>query len=417
MTTTVTPSWTAALAGVVGAALALVAVLAEPAEVGIAVLIAGALLVPVRVAWGGSVPVGSAVLVAAAALIPLTEAAATLAAGVALGAVFLLCRGAGRDAMPPSLRYAGSAAGAIGGALAAELLVDGAAPTLAAALLASLGFATGDIVVGSLVGRPIALRSSLPVYLTLACAGILIAVAVDEVGVAMAGVAAFPLLITRFSFERYANATATLDQTVQALGLVPELAGLAPLGHSERAAVYAAALARDVGLDTRTTARVITATRLHHLGAVPFDADDDSDADMPPGEIATQGARIVREAGLDPAIADLLEAAKADTLDTIATSLDAAVVRVASTFDEVVGDDVTAADRGLALVSSAARDPYSRRVVAALLALAAKGDGLVQEAVAAGDRFREAATGLDLEAVTGSGRTGAGELLPFARRD
>jgi hypothetical protein len=65
-------------------------------------------------------------------------------------------------------------------------------------------------------------------------------------------------------------------------------------------------------------------------------------------------------------------------------------------------------------VSAAARDPYSRRTAAALLELVAGGT-IVRDAIAAGDQFREAAVGVDLESVTTT-RRAAAELLPFARR-
>jgi hypothetical protein len=90
-------------------------------------------------------------------------------------------------------------------------------------------------------------------------------------------------------------------------------------------------------------------------------------------------------------------------------------VRVAATFDEFVGDDVDATDRGIALLSANARDPHSRRAAAALLELVATQPDLVANAIAAGDRFRDAAVGVDLEAVTAR-RGSAAELLPFTRR-
>lgn len=411
------PLLIAALASAGGAALVLLGVIGNVADVAVAILVAAGALLPVRVPWGGNVPMGAAGMIAAAALLSHWDATGALAVGVVVSAVVLLLSQPGAEAVTAIERFAGSALGAVGGAIGMNLLVDGTVPTLASAIAASAGLVVADLVVARYApgSRRLELRSALPVHLTLACAGILIAVAVAEVGAAMAAVAAFPLLITRFSFERYAGATDTLEQTVQALGLVPELAGLAPLGHSERSANYAVAIARELGMDRAATTRVVTATRLHHLGAVPFEADIDDAHDIAPGEVAEQGARIIREAGLSADIADLLGAAKADVLDAIAPSLEAAVVRVAATFDEIVGDDAVAADRGLSLVSSAARDPHSRRAAAALLELVATEEGLVRDAIAAGDRFREAAVGLDLEAITAS-RGGAGELLPFARR-
>jgi hypothetical protein len=407
----------ALLAALTGAALVLVTVVYRIDLAIVAALIALCALVPVRVPWGGSVSVAGVPLVAIVALVPHVEAAATAALAVLGTGLLLLLRHPRPDALHAIARLAGSALGAIGGVLLIDALVVGAVPVLAAALGASVGVVLGDLVVDRYApGRTerVEIRSALPVHLTLACAGILVAVAVDAVGVAMAAVAAFPLLITRFSFARYAGATDTLDQTVQALGLVPELAGLAPLGHSERSAHYARALSRALGFNRAATTRVVTATRLHHIGGVPYD-DSIDPADATPDELAGHGARILRQSGFSPDVADLLADAKADVLDADAPSIEAAVVRVAAVFDELVGDDLTAADRGLALVSGAARDPHSRRAAAALLDLAATRPTFVADAVAAGERFREAAVGLDLEAVTAT-RGGPGELLPFTRR-
>jgi hypothetical protein len=382
-------------------------------DIAVTVLVAAGLLVPVRVPWGGSVPMGAAAAVAGVALLSLPHSAGALAAALLLGWFAQRRLGRGFDVV----RAVAGACGAIAGAALVDAVVDGDLPVLAAAVGAAGGLIVGDLLANRFEPsrERIEVRSALPVHLTLACAGVLVAVAVDRVGVAMAAVAAFPLLITRFSFDRYAGATDTLDQTVQALGLVPELAGIAPLGHSERSAVYAAAIARELGFDRARAARVVTATRLHHIGAVPFDPDGELAADMTPNDVAAQGAQILREANLPGDVAELLESAGADALDAVSPTLDAAVVRVASTFDDIVGDDVAAADRGLAIVSAAVRDPHSRRAAAALLELAATTATLVADAVAAGDRFRDAAVGLDLESIT-MPRAGAAELLPFTRR-
>lgn len=406
----------AVLVAVAAASLVLVAVVSDVAVAGVAVVIAIGLLVPVRVPWGGNVSMSAAAVIAAAALLDHADAAGAVGVAIVVGAAVLGGRQPAQATVSTLARAVAGGAAAIGGAVAIDALVDGTVPMLALALGAAAGVIAGDLVAVQLspdVDQRPDLRSALPVYLTLGCAGVLIAVAVDRVGVAMAAVAAFPLLITRFSFDRHAGATDTLDQTVQALGLVPELAGQAPLGHSERSALYATALARELGFDRARAMRAVTATRLHHIGAVPFDGDR-TEA-LTPTVVAAHGARILRDAKLPVEIADLLESAAADALDAEAPTLDAAVVRIAATFDDLVGDDTAAADRGLALVSGAARDPHSRRVAAALLELVATDAGLVRDAIAAGDRFREAAVGLDLESLTAA-RGGAGELLPFTRR-
>lgn len=411
------PLLIASLAGIGGAALVMVGVFREPVDVVVALIVATGLLVPVRVPWGGSVPMGVAGVTATVALLGPTSADATLAVALVIGGVVLVCRASRSDAINCILRLGAGMVGACAAVALLRAAANAEVPTLALAATASAGLVLGDLALarfGPTNGIRMDVRSAVPVHLTLACAGALIAVAVAEVGVAMAAVAAFPLLITRFSFDRHAGATDTLEQTVQALGLVPELAGLTPLGHSERSAAYATALARKLGFERTATARVVTATRLHHLGSVPVEADEHPD-EITPGAVAQQGAKILREAGFPPDVADLLELANADAIDAAAPSLEAAVVRAAAIFDEIVGDDVGHTNRGIALVTSSARDPYSQRVAAALLELVASEPTLVLDAVTAGDRFRDAATGLDLESVT-SRRTGTGELLPFARR-
>lgn len=403
----------AALAGCAGAALVSIGVSLGITHAAVALLATAGLLVPVRVPWGGSVPMGAAAIAATIALDSMAEAAATTAVALVLTSVVLVCREPRREAINTIERFSACVIGALLAVFAVSTAIDHEPAVLISALAASIGLTVADLAFAHLAAGPghIDARSALPVHLTLACAGALIAVAVSEVGVAMATVAAFPMLITRFSFDRYAGATDTLEQTVQALGLVPELAGLAPLGHSERSSIYARALAHELGLDRAATSRVVTATRLHHLGSVPLEGGEDQMADIALDNAGAAGARVLREAKFPTDVADLLASANADTLDATAPTLEAAIVRIAAIFDELVGDDAMSADQGLAMVTASARDPHSRRAAAALMELVATEDGLVRGAIAAGDRFRAGAD-INLQTIT----AGRGELLPFTRR-
>lgn len=263
------------------------------------------------------------------------------------------------------------------------------------------------------------MRAALPVLLTVTCGAALITVAHAEVGWAMTAVAAFPLLITRFSFRRSAEAEQTLRQTVQALGLVPELAGLAPLGRSERSATYAWCIARRLGCSRPAEERIVTVCRLQHLGAVPYDPHAHGAVSEPgaatgpsPTEVALQGAHILEEAGFPGEVVELVRRARAGSLDGLAQDLECAVVRVATAFDQVVGDDLNMANQALGTVTAAAADHHTRLAAAALVELSATQPTLVADAIAAGDRFRDAASGLELD-VPGPA---PGELLPFVRR-
>ncbi|MCU1379788.1 MAG: hypothetical protein JWN29_2771 [Acidimicrobiales bacterium] len=379
---------------------------------GAAVVLAGSLLVTIPVPWGGQVPLGLTLAMALPALLPAGRLAAVEVAGLVLALGLrhrtsvrpdVLCLGA-RSAL----------AMAAGGAVAAGVQVASDGPHVLAVAAAAAGAVLVAEVAWALAGgtdAPRRLRSALPVYLTLGCAGTLFAVAVDEVGVAMAAVTAFPLLLTRVAFRRYAEATSTLEQTVRALGLVPELAGLTPVGHSERSAHYAAVIAAELGFDRPEIDRIVTATRLHRLGAVRH---DETDAPTTPSEVAASGARILRESGFPGAVADLLQSAPADGYGVASPTLAAAVVRVATAFDHAVADDPTATDRGLALVSVVSLDRFDRQAAGALLTLVATQPDLITGAVAAGDRFRQAAEGFDLERLADEHPNGA--LLPFTHR-
>jgi hypothetical protein len=379
---------------------------------GAAVVLAGSLLVTIPVPWGGQVPLGLTLAMALPALLSSGRLAAVEVVALLL-ALAVRRRTAG---WPELARLAGRLvlALAAGGGAAAGIRAAVDDPQVLAMTAAAAGAVLVAELIWALAGGadgPDRLRSALPVYLTLGCAGTLTAVAVNEVGVAMAAVAAFPLWLTRVAFQRYAEASTTLQQTVQALGLVPELAGLAPLGHSERSAWYAAAIAEELGFDPPETDRIVTATRLHHLGAVRH---DEADAPTTPSEVAATGARILRESGFPEPVADLLHLARADGYGVDAPSLAAAVVRVAAAFDHAVANDPTATDRGLALLSAVSLDRFGRQAAGALLTLVATHPDLVADAVAAGDRFRHAADGLDLDAGVHEQQRGA--LLPFTHR-
>jgi hypothetical protein len=376
-------------------------------------VLAGSFAVRVAVPWGGSVPLGYT-LAAALPALP-SQAGLVVPAAIALVAGTRWVRAGPETAGETVLRLGPPCISSLAAVAAVDAVHPGA-PVLPRVLASVVALVAADAIVTRRLppGERLPLLEAFPVYLTLGCGAALVAVATAGFGVVMALVAAFPVLITRFSFQRYAAARDTLDQTVQALGLVPEMAGLIAIGHSERAAVYAAAVADTLGLGRGSGQRVVTATRLHHLGGVPYDPGDPDEPAQPPEplEVAAGGARILREAGFPEDVADLVQQAAGGGLDGEAPSLEAAVVRVAGSFDDVVGDDGEATSRGLAAVSAAAAGTYDRRAVAALLQATAARPDLVPTAVASGARFAEAASGIDFGELVGAG----GTIIPFVRR-
>ena len=230
----------------------------------------------------------------------------------------------------------------------------------------------------------VSVASAWPVHLSLVCAAALIAMAYRyrHGGLWMAGMAALPLFITRFSFERYAAARRTYDQMIQALGIVPEVAGLTTPGHGERTAVYAGALADELGLGSDERERVVTAARLHHIGYICVDDPDEVEDGLGAAEIARVGADILRETVFLQDVAGLVEAAEGGPM-TVA-SIEAAIVRMASAFDELVGEDHDRARGAAAVVGIGYLDRAGARVARALHHLVFERPEIVDDAILAG---------------------------------
>jgi hypothetical protein len=405
-----------ALAGVAGTIAVFSGGWDSLATVTLAAVVAVATLTRVPVPFGGAVPLSYAVVIALAELRAPGDFAVIAGGGTAVALIAVAAHAGSGTAAPLATRLVlglGIALVTAGAARGSTWGQD--AGTLGRTLAIGVVVLTTDSVAARMLEsapRRLHYRPAGPVYLTLLCGAALIAVAYRDSGAWMATVAIVPLLLTRFSFERHAGAHETFSQTVQALGVVPELAGMAPLGHSERTAQYASRLAAELGFAHRDHDRIVLAARLHHLGAVSLDSHDPAEA-PDPFDTARHGAALLREASFPADVAELIETAQAGTMEGACPTLPAAVIRVASAFDDLVGDDATRADQGLAIIASHPRDAHSRRAVAALFELMAADAALVHHAIEAGARFTEAAEGLDLEALA---RGQGGDLLPFARR-
>jgi hypothetical protein len=227
-------------------------------------------------------------------------------------------------------------------------------------------------------------RGAGPLYVSLLCGAALLGLAYRQGGWWMAATALGPLLLTRFSFERYAAARQTYRQTIQALSIVPEVADVSPLGHAERTATYARALASELNLGPEARERAVTAARLHHIGALSLEEAGMSGSEA----IASLGAALIGEidflAGVAGVVAGSASAGDQD-------SVEAAIVRVASRFDDFVGDDAGRARDALKLVTFEAKDKHGRQVVSALRKLVLARPRLALEAIAAASPVTSAA--------------------------
>jgi hypothetical protein len=165
-----------------------------------------------------------------------------------------------------------------------------------------------------------------------------------------------PLLAAWYSFERLSIISRTSEQTIEALSLVPEMAGLATPGHASRVAVLSVAVGDEMGMRRRELGDLRAAALLHHLGHLCLDAEEVRDRPVEPSEVADKGAEILRQTDLANA---------GDLLDTDDVHIGAQILRVVSSYDDMQADDLSTAASIDALYSGPAF-VYDPRVLEAL---------------------------------------------------
>ncbi|MGI8794179.1 MAG: hypothetical protein ACR2H3_13570, partial [Acidimicrobiales bacterium] len=223
------------------------------------------------------------------------------------------------------------------------------------------------------------------------CAAALLAIGVGR-SLWLGLVAVVPLLVTRFSFRRFAEARRTYTQTVVALSLLPEVARHVPLGHGARTAFYAEALAGALGFDEPRTQRIVMASRLHHIGHISMHDPDARSEPLDHAAVARTGEEVLRETGF---LADLAEMVAATQQPGNDVSLDVAVIKVCSTLDDLVTGQARPGDPFLTVLE---RHPKGeeRRAAIGLLRLHDHRQQLVGEAAdASAELVSVAARGTD----------------------
>ena len=399
--------------GVVGAVLIVVAMAAFGGFDGIllaalTVVTAAMLLLDVHLPQGGSLPLGYALLIALAFLLPGGDYLLVVLFSVLLSLPVLYRRKGEAAAGATGLRWlvAAVAAGATTQLVdALGLGGDHNTKILVCVVLGGVAFLTADLLTArfaSVAGEDrVSAGSAWPVYLTVLSAAALLALAdrFEHAGSTgspwMAAIALCPLLISRFSFERYAQASSTYRQTIQALSIVPEVAGMSRPGHAERTATYAAALADELGLMGEERDRVITAARLHRIGYICLDGEEEEAPEtVDPRRVARVGAEMLRQTRFIQPVADHVEEVEVESPE--GGTLGATIVRIASRFDDDVAEEPLRARGALEIVSGATTDPVGRQVVGGLRRLLLVRPGLVDDAIRAGSPVAEAAAAADL---------------------
>lgn len=239
-----------------------------------------------------------------------------------------------------------------------QLVTKPGTPLVLAMLAAALGAAVVDAILAAALRRE---RAGMPFRTALAdeiralgglgaamgATGILIALAATELGLISLPVFCVPLLVTQFSFRRYAAIRSTSRETIRALSRITEVGGYVETGHSERVAELAVRMGRDLGLEERALLDVEYAALMHDIGQLSFPdpVPGGSTLVVAPGtrrQIAELGAEVIRRAGTLNAVADIVER-QADPYRAPGQGRDgslpigARIVRIANAYDDLVG--------------------------------------------------------------------------------
>ena len=127
-------------------------------------------------------------------------------------------------------------------------------------------------------------------------AGALFGLAWREMGLWALPVATMPYAFSHLAFVRYHDTRVTYRQMIRALGQIPEVAGLAPIGHATSTADLSVAIARELGLRPDEVVELEYAALMHDVGRITLNEPAILRAGYTDEDIARWGAQIISEA-------------------------------------------------------------------------------------------------------------------------
>ncbi|WP_367124174.1 HD-GYP domain-containing protein [Streptomyces phytohabitans] len=182
------------------------------------------------------------------------------------------------------------------------------------------------------------LRATVGIVPAIAATGAVIALAVAVAGLWALPVFCVPLLLTQFSFRRYASVRTTYRQTITSLARATEVAGYTRPGHARRVAALSRAVARELGLGEPELTVLEYAALMHDIGQLSLVDPVAAGATEPlePAErrrIALLGGAVVRQTGVPAEVAVVVER-QADPYRE--QPLTARIVRAVNAYEDLV---------------------------------------------------------------------------------
>jgi HD domain len=190
------------------------------------------------------------------------------------------------------------------------------------------------------------IRTTLGLATALVTSGALIALAEYAIGISALPLFLFPLLLTYFAVQRFAEVRETYRQTIGALSSLTERAGYTVPDHAERVTRTAVAIGRDLGMGQRELTDLEYAALLHDLGQVALREPIPQGATVmaAPADqqrIAHDGAEIVRSTGVLDNVAAILEAQTTPYRQVREFGQDlplaSRIIKVANAYDDMSG--------------------------------------------------------------------------------
>ena len=178
--------------------------------------------------------------------------------------------------------------------------------------------------------------------------GALLALAASIMGSWALPVFVVPLLLTQFSFRRYAAIRESSLQTIRALSRVTELGGYTEAGHSRRVSQMAVAVGRELGMSDADLRDLEYAALMHDIGQLSLAEPIPGGATVvaAPADqrrIAHLGADVIRQTGVLDTVASIVAQQaepyrRAHDVRRRDVPLAARIIKAVNAYDDLVGE-------------------------------------------------------------------------------
>jgi HD-GYP domain-containing protein (c-di-GMP phosphodiesterase class II) len=190
-------------------------------------------------------------------------------------------------------------------------------------------------------------RALVGIASAIAATGVLIALSYPRMHLWALPVFAVPLLLTQFSFRRYATIQATYLQTIRSLSKVTEVGGYTETGHSRRVADLAVTVGRELGMSQRDLDDLEYAALMHDIGQLSLSEPIPGGAttlvsQLDQRQIAEYGADVIKQAGVLDKVAVIVERQsdpyrpRRGTVDS-GLPLESRIIKVCNAYDDLAG--------------------------------------------------------------------------------